>query len=167
MRGPRCLSSLALSDRYGVPPIAGSATTLAVRRLGSPAPRRWPVRGWPPVWTGAGRLLVAGLFRAAQNMGQTTFALFGREDLSLGAATIGSLGTVLGAFALVGALLVGGRLPTSKASAAVGAGVCLLGTSLVVLGSATSPCATVPAATAQRLSRARAIRGNREPSTIS
>ena len=118
---------------------AGSATTLAVGRLGSSAPRRWPVRAWPPVWTGAGLLLVAGLFRAAQNMGQTTFALFGREDLSLGAATIGSLGTVIGAFALVGALLVGGRLPTNKASTAVGAGVCLLGTSLVVLGSATSP----------------------------
>ncbi len=120
---------------------AGSATTLAVRRLGSPAPvpRRRPVRGWPPVWTAAGLLLVAGLFRAAQNMGQTTFALFGRDDLNLGAATIGSLGTVLGAFALVAALFVGGRLPASKASAAVGAGVCLLGASLVVLGSATSP----------------------------
>lgn len=90
------------------------------------------------MWTAAGLLLVAGLFRAAQNVGQTTFALFGREDIGLGATTIGSAGTVMGTFALLGALFVGGRLPASKASAVVGAGMGLLCASLVALGAATS-----------------------------
>lgn len=124
---------------------AGSPTALGVKRLGTAAPaqrrwlfRVWPFGVWPPVWTAAGLLVVAGLFRAAQNMGQTTFGLFGREELGLGAATIGSVGTLAGAFGLIGVLVVGARLPTSKASAAVGFGVGLVAVSLVVLGSATS-----------------------------
>lgn len=90
---------------------------------------------WPFRWTAGGLLVVAGLFRAAQNMAQTTFPLLARDSLHVGAATIGSLGTVVGVTGVVTTLLVGARLATHRAQLAVGAGTAALAAALLVFAS--------------------------------
>lgn len=100
-----------------MPPVAWS---LALRRR------------WPPSWTAAGLLVVAGLFRASQNMALTTFPLLGRQYLHLGTTVIGALGTVTGVTGIAATLAVGVRVSTSRATASVAAGTALLAVALLV-----------------------------------
>ncbi|HET9732451.1 MAG TPA: MFS transporter, partial [Acidimicrobiales bacterium] len=112
----------------------------------TPAPGIASTRRRPPAWSAAGLLVAAGLFRASQNMAITTFPLLGREELHLGAAFIGGLGTVIGVTGIAATLAVGSRVSSAHATTAVAAGTAVLLACLLVFGTSTSTAQFVVAA---------------------
>lgn len=87
-------------------------------------------------WSASSLLVTAALFRLSQNAAQTTFPLLGRQDLHLGAGTIGTLGTVIGLTSVAATLVVGRWLPTHRATRAVATGCALLAASVWVFAGA-------------------------------
>ena len=93
---------------------------------------------WPPQWTPAGLFLTAGLFRAAQNSGQTTFPLLARNDIGASAGTIGALGTTAGVVMVLAASVLATKLATRRATSVIAAGSAILAVGLFVIGSTVS-----------------------------
>ena len=96
------------------------------------------LRAWPPAWTPIGLFATAALFRSAQNAGQTTFPLLARNQLGVGAGTVGTLGTAAGAVMVLAGWLLATKLASRTASSVLAAGAALLAAGMLVVGSATS-----------------------------
>ena len=93
---------------------------------------------WPPAWTPMGLFATAALFRSAQNAGQTTFPLLAKNQLGVGAGTIGTLGTATGAIMVLAAWVLATKFASRTAVAVVAVGAALLAIGLLFAGSATS-----------------------------
>ena len=78
------------------------------------------------------------MFRATQNMAQTTFSLLGREDLGLKAGTLGLLAALAGLAMVVVTLRFASRVAPGKARAAAAAGSLVLAGALAVFVFASS-----------------------------
>ncbi len=83
-------------------------------------------------------LVSTAMFRATQNMAQTTFSLLGREDLGLKAGTLGLLAALAGLAMVVVTLRFASRVAPGKARAAAAAGSLVLAGALAVFVFASS-----------------------------
>lgn len=83
-------------------------------------------------------LVVTALFRATQNMGQTTLALLGKERLGISASSIGWVGAAVGLVSVAVAMLGASRVPVRLALLAASASALVLSVSLLVFALAGS-----------------------------
>lgn len=86
----------------------------------------------------AALMIVTGLFRASQNMAQTTLSLLGRERVHAGPGTIGALSAMSFLMMLAGTLLVAPRIHPHGRRAAVASGLVALLVGLVAFALAAS-----------------------------
>lgn len=91
-------------------------------------------------------LVVTALFRATQNMGQTTLALLGKDRLGISASTIGWVGAAVGLVSVAVAMLGASRVPARQALVAASGAAVVLAVSLLVFAAAGSLPAFVGAA---------------------
>jgi len=83
-------------------------------------------------------LVATALFRATQNMGQTTLALLGKDRLGITASTIGWVGAAVGLVSVAVAMLGASRVPARLALVAASGAAVLLTVSLLVFAAASS-----------------------------